>query len=208
MTTTKRAARFKLVRGFVGLALLCVCACAPHHEFPPSSTVYSTRPAMSTYTLTQRQAREAVFAYCEMNCEYYAARSRKPSLPYRATFRRALAGDFDALHTVITNENYHSGDNEDWIDIHWAILHAVGDESFASFLLRLNAKERDGLLFYLCYAIYGPSERDLQAYLLTHFPRVARIYDGYQATTASHPFPPTHPSAPVAMHASRWGQVR
>jgi hypothetical protein len=139
---------------------------------------------MSTYTLTRRQAREAVFAYCARDCDYYAAQSRKPRLPYRATFRRALAGDFDALHTVFTDENYHSGDNEDWIDIHWAILHAVGDEPFASFLLRLNSTERDAVLFYLCYAIYGPSERDLEAYLHTHFPRVVSIYDRYQAVHA------------------------
>src|SRR4051794_41062221 len=104
----------KLLRILVVPTLLSLCACAPRHQFAPSSTVYSTRPTLSTYSLTRRQAREAVFAYCDRDCDYYAAHGRKPSLPYRATFRRALAGDFDALRTVFTNENYHSGDNEDW----------------------------------------------------------------------------------------------
>jgi hypothetical protein len=111
---------------------------------------------MSTYALTRAQARDAVLAYCDDDCIYYEQRGQKPHLAYRAAFRSALAGDFVALRIIFTDRNYHSGDNEDWIDTHWAILHAVGDERFAAFLFQLTPKERDGVLMYLRYSIMVP----------------------------------------------------
>ena len=135
---------------------------------------------MATYALTRSQAREAVFVYCDQDCLYYAKQGEKPQLPYRATFRRALAGDFGALHTVFTDRNYHSGDNEDWIDVHWAILHAVGDQPFASFLTRLTPQERDTALMYLRYSIMVP-DQEFWPYFEQHFPLVTPIYRRYLA---------------------------
>jgi hypothetical protein len=136
---------------------------------------------MSTYALTRTQARDAVLTYCDDDCIYYEQRGKKPHLPYRATFRRALASDFAALRTIFTDSNYHSGDNEDWIDTHWAILHAVGDERFAAFLLELSPKERDGVLMYLRYSIMVP-EPEFWRYFDRHFPHVAPIYRRYVAS--------------------------
>ena len=135
---------------------------------------------MSTYALTRAQARDAVLAYCDDDCIYYEQRGQKPHLPYRATFRRALAGDFGALRTIFTDSNYHSGDNEDWIDTHWAILHAVGDERFAAFLFQLTPKQRNGVLMYLRYSIMVP-EPEFWRYFDRHFPHVAPIYRRYVA---------------------------
>ena len=136
---------------------------------------------MATYALTRAQARGAVLAYCDDDCIYYERRGRKPHLPYRATFDRALAGDFAALRTIFTDSNYHSGDNEDWIDTHWAILHAVGDQRFAAFLLQLPQKERDVVLMYLRYSIMVP-ESEFWRYFDRRFPHVAPIYRRYVAS--------------------------
>ncbi len=136
---------------------------------------------MSTYALTRSQARDVVLAYCEDDCIYCEKHGEKPHLPYRATFKRALAGDFAALHTIFTDSNYHSGDNEDRIDTHWAILHAVGDERFAAFLSQLTPKERGHIFMYLRYWIMGP-EPELWRYFDQHFPHVAPIYRRYVAT--------------------------
>jgi len=136
---------------------------------------------MSTYALTRSQTRRAVLAYVEDDCIYYEKCGEKPNLPYRATFNCALAGDFAALHTIFSDSNYHSGDNEDWIDTHWSILHAVGDERFAAFLSRLTPPDRDGILMYLAHSVMAP-EPQLLRYIDQHFPRVALMYRQYVET--------------------------
>jgi hypothetical protein len=150
-------------------------------RFYPSSTIYDKPRSVSTYALTPLQARRAVLAYVEDDCIYYEKHGEKPHLPYRTTFKRAIAGDFAALHTIFTDSNYHSGDNEDWIDTHWAILHAVGDERFATFLLQLTPKQRDGVLMYLGYSIMVP-DPEFWRYFDRHFPHVAPIYRRYVAS--------------------------
>jgi len=166
------------------LSLLAATAYAGD-RFYPSSTIFDKPQSMSTYALTRSQARRAVLAYVEDDCIYYEKHAEKPHLPYRATFKRAIAGDFAALRTIFADSNYHSGDNEDWIDIHWSILHAVGDKRFAAFLSRLTATQRDDIFLYLAYSIMAP-ERDVLHYLDQRFPRVAPMYRHYVQT---HPTP-------------------
>ena len=124
-------------------------------RFYPSSTIYEKPQSMSTYALTPLQARRAVLVYVEDDCIYYEKHGEKPHLPYRTTFKRAIAGDFAALHTIFSDSNYHSGDNEDWIDTHWPILHAVGDERFAAFLSRLPPTARDDIFSVSRLLHYG-----------------------------------------------------
>jgi hypothetical protein len=166
------------------LSIMAVMVSVTAHcgdRFYPSSTIYDKPQSMSTYALTRSQARRAVLAYVEDDCIYYQKHGEKPDLPYRATFMRAMAGDFGALHTIFTNSNYHSGDNEDWIDTHWSILHAVGDKRFAAFLSQVTRTERDDILMYLAYSVLAP-ESELLRYMDQQFPYVAPIYRRYVRT--------------------------
>src|SRR5260370_6006144 len=64
------------------------------------------------YSFTIAEARAAVREHYRTECE---GEKYKPRLPYRETFEKAMRGDVQALKTVFTDENYHSGDNEAWI---------------------------------------------------------------------------------------------
>src|SRR4051794_31989624 len=104
------------------------------------TAVLSAAPDVSTqsYVSTSKTSRQRVLEYCRANCEYNAA---KPRLPYRATFEKALTGDFVALDTIFTNENYHSNDIE-WTLIPWHILHVIGDRQYSMFVLSHPRSER------------------------------------------------------------------
>src|SRR5438045_4012643 len=75
--------------------------------FPPSMTVGVPRD-IRAYVMTREQARAATLAYCKTWLE---GDSEKPRLAYRQTFLRAMDGDLNALRLILTDRNYHTGDN-------------------------------------------------------------------------------------------------
>ena len=138
--------------------------------FPPSMTVGVPRD-IRAYAMTREQARDATLAYCKTWLEEYRD---NPRLPYRQTFLRAIGGDLNALRLILTDKNYHTGDNEAWQDAQWPLLNAVGDERFAACLNRLSREDRKEY----SGAVVRPyvPESQLEAYARQHFPRVWAIY--------------------------------
>src|SRR3954470_21422581 len=96
----------------------------------------------SSYVSNPTASRAYILKYCRVQCEQNAAKPRKP---YRATFDKALNGDFSALHTVFTDESYHTNDIE-WNLIPWHILQVIGDARYADFVLSRPSEERSTLL--------------------------------------------------------------
>jgi len=114
--------------------------------------------------------------YCRTSCENNAS---KPRYPYRATFEKALAGDFRALDTVFTNESYHTNDME-WDLIPWHILHVIGDVRYASFILSHPARERVPFLALQDpYAVSVTQQAAFERYFRQKFPRTYSMWMRY-----------------------------
>src|SRR5882724_72830 len=137
--TSKRVRNFFLTFAFVGLA--ATTAAVPD---------ISTR----SYLSTPRESRIAVLEYCRINVERNEAKSRHA---YRATFEKALAGDFRALDALFTDERYHTNDIE-WDLIPWHILHVIGDRKYSAFVLSHPPPERAGFLALQYPFVVGAKE--------------------------------------------------
>jgi hypothetical protein len=124
----------------------------------------------SSYISSSAQSRAYVFNYSRVQCEHNEAKPRKA---YRATFERALAGDFQALYTVFTDEDYHTNDIE-WMLIPWHILHVVGDRRYADFVLSRSLSERSRLL--ALQSPYVVEQAPFEAYFRKHFPRTYALW--------------------------------
>ncbi len=131
--------------------------------------------ASPQYVHSAEESRAYIRQYCLVECENNSA---KPHLPYRLTFERALLGDFGALRTIFSSPDYHTNDQH-WDEIPWRILHVIGDERFAAFVLSRPPTERWSILSGLEADPGGGSITQLQAldtYFRTHFPQTWAIW--------------------------------
>ena len=118
-----------------------------------------SRSQCPRYALTPLQARRCVSCICvRTTAIYYEKHGEKPHLPYRTTFKRAIAGDFASrLHTIFSDSQLSQ----------WRITktgltpiglfcYAVGDVAvFAAFLSRLPPTARDDIFMYSPTPHYG-----------------------------------------------------
>jgi hypothetical protein len=119
------------------------------------------------------RSRNYVLEYCRINCEQNTA---KPRLPYRATFEKALAGDFDALNTIFTNGTYHN-DDLTWTEVPWHLLQVVGDSRFAAFVLSHPSPERKQILALVpSSSVTSAPDETSDSYFREHFPRTYALY--------------------------------
>lgn len=145
-----------------------------------------TFAAPSPYVSSPTQSRTYIFEYCRVECERNLA---KPRLPYRATFEKALNGDFRALDTVFTNAWYHTNDSQ-WDAIPWHILYVIGDSRYADFVLTRPLTERSLVLALQSEHVVGPiQEARFEAFFRKHFPRTYALW----AKEGLEPPPPNTP---------------
>jgi hypothetical protein len=128
-----------------------------------------------SYVHTAAESRAYVLQYSRVECEGNPA---KPRLPYRATFEKALRGNFDALHTVLVNEHYHTNDTQ-WNRVPWHILQVVGDSRFAAFVLSRPLAERARLIDVEAYNVGEQQEAAYEAFFRKRFPRTYALWQKY-----------------------------
>jgi len=125
-----------------------------------------------SYVRTPAESRAYVLEYCRVQCE---ANASKPRKPYRATFERALNGEFRALHTVFTDESYHTNDME-WDLVPWHILQVIGDSRYADFVVSRPAGERSTLLALQWPHVSSEKQASFEAFFRKRFPRTFRLW--------------------------------
>ena len=141
---------------------LCFAATAPA----------SRNVTAAAYVSTPVESRKKVLEYSRVNCE---SNSSKPRYSYRATFEKALSGDFHALETIFTNESYHTQDME-WNLIPWHILHVIGDARYSSFVLRRPPSERAPLLDLQSPYVGIKQQAAFEQYFRRKFPRTYALW--------------------------------
>lgn len=94
-----------------------------------------------------------------------------------------MAGDFAALHTVFSEPEYHSGDNEAWLSMPWRLLQVVGDDRFAAFVLSRPLMQRREIMFYVPYI--APDDvrgsQIFETYFSRRYPQTYALWQRYQA---------------------------
>lgn len=135
------------------------------------------------YSLTLAEARTIVREHYRYECE---EEKSKPRLPYRETFEEAMRGNTKALHTVFTDPNYHSGDNESWEGAAWALVHVAGDRRFSVFLDPLDPSTQRHVFETIFYSGSYHSRALKNGYFERTFPRVAAIYQRLHPPNASN----------------------
>jgi hypothetical protein len=141
--------------------------------FTSISLSYGSVPA---YVISGEDARQYVMKYCRVECEENLA---KPRLPYRATFEKAVSGNFDALYTVFTNENYHTNDIS-WETVPWHILQVVGDARFADFVLSRPPTQRSEFAGVSAQNVGQQQQAAFEAYFRKRFPRTYALRQTYE----------------------------
>ena len=133
-------------------------------------------PKGASYVSTPTDSRRKILEYCRTSCENNLS---KPRHPYRATFEKALAGDFRALDTVFRNESYHTNDME-WDLIPWHILHVIGDGRYASFILSHPSSERAPFVALQDpYVVSVMQQTAFEGYFRKKFPRTYSLWTRY-----------------------------
>ena len=136
-------------------------------------SVATTFAASPSYVSSPIKSRTYILEYCRVECEGNLA---KPRLPYRATFEKALRGDFRALETVFTNAWYHTNDSQ-WDAIPWHILYVIGDSRYADFVLSRPLTERSLVLTLQSEHVVGPiQEARFETFFRKHFPRTYALW--------------------------------
>ena len=126
----------------------------------------------AAYVSTAAESRKKILEYCHTTCERNAS---KPRYPYRATFEKALTGDFHALDTIFTNDSYHTNDME-WDLIPWHILHVLGDARYSSFVLSRPPSSRSPLLALQSPYVGVTQQAAFERYFRRKFPRTYSLW--------------------------------
>jgi hypothetical protein len=132
----------------------------------------STLALRSSYISSSTQSRAYVLKYCRVQCEENAAKPRKP---YCRTFEKALAGNFQALSTIFTDQSYHTNDIE-WTTIPWHILQVIGDSRYADFVLSRPVSQRSRLLALQSPYVVAEEQASFEAFFRKHFRRTYALW--------------------------------